>query len=161
MKGKEKKQQKEEKKGDFDPDGIYENIDESEDSFEHEKAIFIKKGEDPFVEFAKHIDFKKGDKHINDVLSKAVIIEREELIDVKEKSKHKYPLLVKIKVITDLLNRDDIEEDKSRKLEKDLLVYVNKVIESEPRIRKRFGFKYYENVKKYSSLDDILHELIN
>ena len=125
---------KDQKQQKFDPDCIYEN--ESIDSFEMEE------------------------------LNKAVIFDdvkiiKKDLIDKMKKPRQKVPDLLKIKIITDLLNRDDIEEDKSKKLEKNLLMLVNKMINNTPDVKKRLGFKYYENVKKYSTAEDIIDNLIN
>ncbi len=95
-------------------------------------------------------------------LNEAFILEfsddSDELIDKPKKfEKERYPNLTRLKILIDLLNRDDVQE-KTQIIEL-LTKLVNKMVNENKTVRHKFGFKYYENVRKYNTLDEILAKI--
>lgn len=130
----------------IDADHIYENVP----------------AQDDIDKFVCDIYTDEMDDTGRDWMFKKVVFKTcSENIDVKDRfllSKDRTSRYIKMKILADLLRRDDLST-KERNLARDqLCTMIDKTIDRCLYVKQKFNFKYYENCKQYKKAEDIYNK---
>ena len=112
-------------------------------------------------EFRKKM--KQDFDFVNDLILEKITEEKKtDLVKIKDARKDVMECLINIKVIADILTLNKgLEYDSIEELNWQLVDSIDEILSYNIPIVKLFGFRYYSNIKKFSTLKDAKAELIN